>query len=325
MIEEIQNTNNVEGIRSSKKDLNLALNSAFRHSSNQIRFQGLVTHYLRIGQNQAGFISDIKDFRRLWDELVGGEEVDNRPDAQLFRKEAEAIYDGDRQIHAGDNNETEILNDLESLLAFMNSNDFATLPKVIISHYFYEYIHPFYDGNGRTGRYIICAYLVHYLDALTAINFSSAIADDKNRYYKSFTEMGNPINHGDATLFIIRIMEIILTGQEKALEQLSTGINRLKHADQMLDDLLPLPVGYSDRQRNIVVGMRGIVRYLYQQAVFGYSLNASTDQDLAKVLGTTRYRLDQQMSHLEAQGIIKLMQEMPKIHQLTNDAYLKLD
>lgn len=42
MIEEIQNTNNVEGIRSSKKDLNLALNSAFRHSSNQIRFQGLL-------------------------------------------------------------------------------------------------------------------------------------------------------------------------------------------------------------------------------------------------------------------------------------------
>lgn len=120
-------------------------------------------------------------------------------------------------------------------------------------------------------------------------------------------------------------MEIILIGQEKALEQLSTGINRLKHADQMLDDLLPLPVGLSDRQRNIVVGMREIVRYLYQQAVFCYSLNAITDHDLAKVLGTTRYRLDQQMSHLEAQGIIKLMQEKPKIHQLTNDAYLKLD
>ena len=118
----------------------MALNSALRHSSNQIRFQGLVTHYLRIGHSQAGFISEIKDFRRLWDELVGDEEVDNRPDGQLFRKEAEAIYDGDRQIYAGNNNETEILNDLESLLAFMNSNDFATLPKVIISQYFLGYV-----------------------------------------------------------------------------------------------------------------------------------------------------------------------------------------
>ena len=93
----------------------------------------------------------------------------------------------------------------------------------------------------------------------------------------------------------------------------------------MLDDLLPLPTNASDRQRNSVIGMREIVKHLYQQIVFGYSLNAITDQELADVLKKTRYRLNNQITALEEKGIIKLVQDKPKIHQLTNDAFVKLD
>ena len=51
----------------------------------------------------------------------------------------------------------EILNLMANLEKFINDPDFSPLDpltKMAIIHYQFESIHPFYDGNGRTGRII---------------------------------------------------------------------------------------------------------------------------------------------------------------------------
>ena len=156
------------------------------------RFEGLVKQYLSLMNNRKALkISKVNDFRNIWDNLLSKTEVDNMPDGKLFRKESVFITDGQRNVYEGDYNEEQILKDLQSLIVELNNKQIPQLPRFLMAHYFYEYVHPFYDGNGRTGRFILCSYLSQVLDPLTAITFSSTIAKNINSYYKSFTEMSD--------------------------------------------------------------------------------------------------------------------------------------
>ncbi|WP_323080028.1 Fic family protein, partial [Limosilactobacillus reuteri] len=192
LIFELQSTNDIEGIRSSKKEIGEAVDNVINKSLKEDkRFEGLVKQYLKLNNGRFNSINKVEEFREIWNELVGDEEKDEMPDGDLFRRAPEEIIDGDKTIHEGDENEKEIINDLQSLLEEMNGHYLPSIEKCFIAHYFYEYIHPFYDGNGRTGRFIACSYLARKLDILTAVSLSSTIAENKDYYYKPFMEMSN--------------------------------------------------------------------------------------------------------------------------------------
>lgn len=54
-----------------------------------------------------------------------------------------------------------ILNLMKNLEEYLNDkDDLSTLIKLAVQHYQFESIHPFYDGNGRTGRIINVLYLM---------------------------------------------------------------------------------------------------------------------------------------------------------------------
>ncbi len=83
-----------------------------------------------------------------------------------------------------------------------NLEDFINLPdetdpliKMAIIHYQFEAIHPFYDGNGRTGRIILLLYLkLTRLMELPALYLSNYIIQHKKEYYtnlRNVTEKGN--------------------------------------------------------------------------------------------------------------------------------------
>lgn len=65
-------------------------------------------------------------------------------------------------IYTPPQNEKEIRDYLKNLEDFINciDDDIDPLIKVCLIHYQFESIHPFYDGNGRTGRILNILYLV---------------------------------------------------------------------------------------------------------------------------------------------------------------------
>ena len=65
-------------------------------------------------------------------------------------------------IYIPPQNEEEIRDYLRNLEEFINNNEDEIDPliKVCLIHYQFESIHPFYDGNGRTGRILNILYLV---------------------------------------------------------------------------------------------------------------------------------------------------------------------
>ncbi|WP_338127945.1 Fic family protein [Bacillus velezensis] len=104
--------------------------------------------------------TSIHDFRELYDELVADEiGAEDAPDGELFRKGYVEVNDGNMTTHIGVNSEQKITEALEALIAYLHDETHPQLYRYMTAHYYYEYIHPFYDGNGRTGRLIVGSYL----------------------------------------------------------------------------------------------------------------------------------------------------------------------
>jgi Fic family protein len=83
---------------------------------------------------------------------------------------------------------TEILNLMSNLEQFINNvemSDYDPLVKMAIIHFQFESIHPFYDGNGRTGRILNILYLImNGLQKLPVLYLSSHIIRNKTDYYR---------------------------------------------------------------------------------------------------------------------------------------------
>lgn len=82
----------------------------------------------------------------------------------------------------------EILSLMANLEQFINDpelSDYDPLVKMAIIHFQFESIHPFYDGNGRTGRILNILYLVLAgLQKLPILYLSSHIIRNKADYYR---------------------------------------------------------------------------------------------------------------------------------------------
>jgi len=108
---------------------------------------------------------------------------------------------------------SEILDLMSNLEQFINDDtvsDFDPLVKMAIIHYQFESIHPFYDGNGRTGRIINVLYLVMKdLLNLPVLYLSRYIIMNKGMYYKLLQEVRETDNWENWILYMLDGIEQI--------------------------------------------------------------------------------------------------------------------
>jgi len=93
-----------------------------------------------------------------------------------------------------------------------------------IIHYQFEAIHPFFDGNGRTGRIILLLYLklAGLLD-LPALYMSNYIIDNKATYYNNLRKVTEEGNWEDWIMYMLDMVEeTALKGRKQitAIEEL---------------------------------------------------------------------------------------------------------
>jgi Fic family protein len=102
-----------------------------------------------------------------------------------------------------------IQNLFSNLETYINEeNDIDTLINLAIIHYQFESIHPFYDGNGRTGRIINILYLVlNQLLDLPILYLSQYIIQNKSDYYRLLQEVRSRDNWHDWIMFILEAVE----------------------------------------------------------------------------------------------------------------------
>jgi len=102
----------------------------------------------------------------------------------------------------------ELMSNLEKFINDKESNDFDPLVKMAVIHYQFESIHPFYDGNGRTGRIINILYLIQEkLQDLPILYLSSYIIKNKTDYYRLLQEVRTKNNWEEWLLFMIKAVD----------------------------------------------------------------------------------------------------------------------
>ena len=96
---------------------------------------------------------------------------------------------------------------LKSLEIFINDDtvsDIDPLIKMALIHYQFEAIHPFSDGNGRTGRILNILYLIQKeLMSLPILYLSKYIIENKSDYYRLLREVTEKDNWTEWVLYVV--------------------------------------------------------------------------------------------------------------------------
>ncbi len=101
-----------------------------------------------------------------------------------------------------------LMSDLEKFINDRELCDFDPLVKMALIHYQFESIHPFYDGNGRTGRILNILYLIkEKLQDLPILYISKFIIRNKADYYRLLQEVRTGNNWEEWLLFMIKAVD----------------------------------------------------------------------------------------------------------------------
>jgi Fic family protein len=118
---------------------------------------------------------------------------------------------------------------LKNLEEYINTDDDGTDPliKMAIIHYQFEAIHPFYDGNGRTGRILNVLYLIHreLLD-LPILYLSSFIIKNKSNYYTGLTNVRTKKAWEDWIIYMLNSVEDTAKDTTKTIKAIKALLDK---------------------------------------------------------------------------------------------------
>ena len=153
------------------------------------------------------------------------------PGTTLSNTQGETIY-------TPPSGEDVIREKLANLERFINEdNEIDPLIKMALLHYQFEAIHPFADGNGRTGRILLLLYLkVSGLLEVPAIYLSDYIIQNKSEYYTKLQGVTENNNWED---YIIYMLDMIEQTALKGLDRLSLITNAMEEMTTEIKVKLP--------------------------------------------------------------------------------------
>ncbi|MDN4598361.1 Fic family protein [Leifsonia virtsii] len=172
---------------------------------------------------------------------------------------------------------------MNDLILFMRRVDLPVLPQVAIAHAQFETIHPFPDGNGRTGRALAHSMLRHG-DILRhlAVPVSAGLLTDIGRYFDAL----DAYRSGDAEP-IVRVFA-------------DASLAAVANADQLADDLIGLRQAWQESLAPIRAGAVG--RKLASLSLEYPVLNAVTAERLT---GASRPAVVNGLETLVEYGILQ--------------------
>lgn len=222
MINEAKNSSEIENIVTTHDEIYKALstNRGTAASKEVINYRrALWMGYELIKQN--GFLSTnmIVKIQQIIENSEAG--IRTTPGTTLKNERTGEIVYTPPQSHS------EIIELLNNLEKYINEeHDIDDLIKLAIIHYQFESIHPFYDGNGRTGRIINVLYLTlkDLIDS-PILYISKYINNNKQEYYKVLQNVRSNNDFESLVLYKLKAIEETAIATLNLLKQITNLID----------------------------------------------------------------------------------------------------
>jgi Fic family protein len=135
-------------------------------------------------------------------------------EAGVFRSKNVGVYAGTQLIHAGTpaNYVPELIG---QLFTWMKQSKLHPLVKSCIFHYEFEFIHPFADGNGRTGRLWQSLILQKWKPFFAWLPVETLIHEQQEGYYEALNASNTK---GESTIFVTFMLQIIRDALAEIIE-----------------------------------------------------------------------------------------------------------
>ncbi len=314
--DELYSTNELEGVKSSRKEI--AESTKFIMSNKKPknkRFHSMIASYLELINENLEYPKSAGDYRKIYDNITSGEIKEGEiPDGKIFRKDINYVYKNGKQIHRGVYPESSIIEKIEDLIKFMNKKDdeLNYLLRIAIGHYYFGYIHPFYDGNGRTGRFISSLYLREKFSLMTTLLLSRGCNINRTEYLRIFDVTNKIVSSGELNYFVDKFLETIIAGQEDLLTRLNEKIYLLDMAYEKIQN-----------DENIETEEELDVMFaLIQDHYFSLDSKGMTVKDMVEVLQNSTVTVRKKLKAMEGKGLIKRIKSNPLVYILP-DEYLE--
>ena len=293
VVDEVRATSDIEGVHSTRREIE----EVVKGTTYSPRFSSIVGKYRTLLDSTEIRFDTCQDIRAFYDEFVHREIAADNPrhklDGKLFRKDTAQIYSSSGKIrHQGVYPESKIIALLEVALKILNSPEIPFLVRVSVFHYLFEYVHPFYDGNGRAARFIVSYFLSQHFHKLIALRLSLSIKRRKNFYYKLFEDTDSEWNRGDLTPFVMGFTEIISATFDDIIPPLNSKFAQLIKCKGRLEELIT-----GDELT------RRIYKILLESSVF-FAQGVSMD-DLIRLTKKSRNTIKARLDSMPKEHLIK--------------------
>lgn len=300
-------SNEMEGVRSTRKETQEAVKAA-RHGTSKEgglkKFQEFASLYMSLTGEKAKLPESVEDIRTIYDKVaLDGIDPVDAPDGDLFRtKDVEVIGPHGEKIHSGISGEPAITALLTKMLDLVESNRMPGLFSAIVAHFLFEYVHPFYDGNGRTGRYLLSLNLKKELSLPTVLTLTEEIADQKEDYYKAFMDAEDPLNSGELTSFVLTILRYIAKAQERIRTKLGESAERMENIQYLRDKI--------SEEKNLPLVAAKALYGLMQEDMFGRDGVAGLES-LSEYIEMSKQTTRKYMAQLEKLDLVAVKGKRP--------------
>ncbi len=185
----------------------------------------------------------------------------------------------------------------------------------IVAHFVFEYVHPFYEGNGRTGRDLLALYLSSPLSILTSLSLSRVIAENRDTYYRSFRDAEHELNHGELTQFVMNILELVRLAQGELDERMTRKAQLLSAMEKDLGRFKAMHK-LGDKEVEVV--------YLLAQLKLFATFPEASQEEVADYIKLSKQQSRVYTKALEEKGIIRAVSKRPLRFALSNLAAREL-
>ena len=298
LVAEVKNTNELEGVFSSRKDI-FELTEDYKKCKSD-KIGSIVNKYMLLMSDKGEKeISSCRDVRNIYNDLfnLNGQsliEDKNKPDGTYFRKGFVGVFDIDGSlIHKGLPGENAIIEVVEEALSILNNEEINTYVRLALFHYMIEYAHPFYDGNGRIGRYLVSLFLKKKKSDIFAFRVSSGINSNKNKYYKAFKMAEDPRNYGDLGTFVYELLDIF---EQEYAKSIQYAKSKKELMDKLCEEYIEKNDDLSKNEKNVLYLL--IQAYVFSD--FGVSVN-----DITSTTGISSRTIRRLLSQFKEKGMLK--------------------